>query len=69
MKKNNHECFCECGKELSKEEVRNGKTKCENCIGKKASKVKKILKGTTNVLIGVTGIAIFVATIGRKRKY
>ena len=30
MKKNNHECFCECGKELSKEEVRIGKTKCEN---------------------------------------
>lgn len=69
MKKNNNEYFCECGKELSKEEVRNGKTKCENCIGKKASKIKKILKGTTNVLVGIAGIAVFVATRGRKGKF
>ena len=54
---------------LSKEEVRTGKTKCENCIGKKASKIKKILKGTTNVLVGIAGIAVFVATRGRKGKF
>lgn len=36
---------------------------------KKASKIKKILKGTTNVLVGVAGIAVFVATRGRKGKF
>ena len=69
MKKNNKECFCKCGKELSREEIKSGKTKCENCIGKKAGKVKKFVKGTTAVLGSVAGIAIFIATRGRKGKF
>ena len=52
MKRNNKAFFCNCGKELSREEIDYGKTKCENCIGKKAGKVKKRLK----VIIGIFGI-------------
>ena len=59
MKRNNKAFFCNCGKELSREEIDCGKTKCENCIGKKASKVKKIIKGATGVL-SVVGSLIFV---------
>ena len=69
MKKNNIKCLCECGKELSKEEIKNGKTKCENCIGKKARKAKKIMNGTIAVLGSVVGIVAFVATRGKKGKF
>ena len=68
MKKNNNEYFCKCGKELSKEEIKSSKTKCENCIGKKASKVKKIVNGTTTILGSIVGIVAFIITRGKKGK-
>ena len=66
MKKNRKDGFCECGKELSHEEIKNGKTKCENCIGKIASKAKKIFNRAAAVLTGIVGIAILAVTKGKK---
>lgn len=68
MKKNRINYFCKCGKELSQEEIKNGKTKCENCIGKKASKAKKIFNGATAVLSSIVGIAIVIKEI-KDRKF
>ncbi len=66
MKKNRKDGFCECGKELSQEEIKNGKAKCENCIGKKAGKAKKIFNGVAAVFTSIAGIAILVVTKGKK---
>lgn len=58
MKINKKDGFCECGKELSQEEIKNGKIKCENCVGKKASKAKKIFNGVAVVVTSIVGIVL-----------
>ena len=61
--------YCiKCGKPLSKSEIKNGVSKCENCLGKQAKKTKGILAGIGTGVGTVAGIVIFVATKGRKGK-
>ena len=66
--KKEYEICIKCGKPLSKSEIKNGVSKCENCLGKQAKKTKGILAGIGTVGTVVAGIVIFIATGGRKGK-
>ena len=66
--KKEYENCNKCGKPLSKSEIKNGVSKCENCLGKQAKKTKGILAGIGTGVGTVVGIVIFVATRGRKGK-
>ena len=56
MKKKTNYCL-KCGKELSSSEIKLGNTKCENCIGKKAKKTKRVLQGLGALALVGIGIA------------
>lgn len=67
--KKEYENCIKCGKPLSKSEIKNGVSKCENCLGKQAKKTKGILAGIGTVVgTVVAGIVIYVATGGGKGK-
>ena len=66
--KKEYENCIKCGKPLSKSEIKNGVSKCENCLGKQAKKTKGILAGIGTGDGTVEGIVIFVANKGRKGK-
>lgn len=66
--KKEYENCIKCGKPLSKSEIKNGVSKCENCLGKQAKKTKGNLAVIGTGIGTVAGILIFVATIGRKGK-
>lgn len=66
--KKKYENCIKCGKPLSKSEIKKGVSKCENCLGKMAKKIKVILTGIGTGVGTVASIAIFVATRGRKGK-
>ena len=63
-----YENCIKCGKPLSKSEIKNGVSQCENCLGKQAKKTKGILAGIGTGIGTVAGIVIFAATRGRKGK-
>ena len=54
-----------CGKSLSKSEIKKAASKCENCLGKQAKKVKGIFAG---IGTGLVSIVILITTRGGKRK-
>ena len=66
--KKEYEKCIKCGKTLSKSEIKKGASKCENCLGKQAKKIKGILAGIGTGVGTVAGIVIFIATRGKKGK-
>lgn len=66
--KRKYENCIKCGKLLSKNEIKNGVSKCENCLGKQAKKTKGILTVLGAGVSLVTTVAIFIATKGKKGK-
>ena len=69
MKKNKkvYDKCVKCGKPLSKSEIEDGVSKCENCLGRQAKNTKGILKGIGAGAGALASILIFVATKGKRK--
>ena len=64
--KKEYENCIECDKPLSKKEIKEGASRCENCLGKKAKKTKGILTCCVAIVGTVASIAIPIITGGKK---
>ena len=66
--KKEYENCIKCGKPLSKSEIEKRVSRCENCLGKHVKKIKGIFAGIGAGVGTTAGIAIFIATRGKKGK-
>ena len=65
--KKEYENCIKCGKPLSKIEIKEGASKCENCLGKQAKKAKGIM-GVGAGVGTLVSMLVFIVTRGKKGK-